>query len=173
MLLLTKFLFSFIPVIFLTKPLISQELYLRFGKEKTLFRLENTRDVFWEFLFPFDMQYRLDRFQEFTTFEGKNTGSQKIWIKTSIIGNRKNISLSYWEDIFFRCKKSIDTGITIPVPHEICEEEGFSIFRGYVYFRNTFFIIYAVWKNNLPGDDLTRIYEFLKNLAFRTSKKEF
>lgn len=61
--------------------------------------------IFWQFHFPYDFQYRILKEGNHWSFEGINIGIPKIFIKTSNLENKKNLSPLEFQKEYFHCKE--------------------------------------------------------------------
>lgn len=103
--------------------------------------------IYWEFIFPFDFQYRIFKEGNHWNLEGMNIGVPKFFIRTSIIENKKNISLLEFEKKFFRCEHIKSSILNIKNQflkknYRICNKKSFVEFKIYQYSNKIFYILY-------------------------------
>lgn len=105
--------------------------------------------ISWEFIFPYDFQYRIFKEGNHWNLEGINIGVPKFFIRTTIIENKKNISLLEFEKKFFKCEH-IERSILkienqfIKNNYQICNKNSFVELKIYLYSNKIFYILYLV-----------------------------
>lgn len=103
----------------------------------------------WQFAFPYDFQYRIFKEGNQWNLEGMNLGFPKIFVRSTVLENRKNISLQEFEKAFFNCK-TLDITLNLENHpylrnYKICQRDEFIELRSYLYFNHQYFLFYLVF----------------------------
>ncbi|MCS7205584.1 MAG: hypothetical protein NZ853_07795 [Leptospiraceae bacterium] len=152
--------------------LYPQNLYIKTAKAHETFFFPITTDTYWVWEFPYDMQYRVEVFQNLRGFEGKNLGIEKFWIKSVVLQNRKGISQEDWDNFFLKCRNKA-FGELVFHQYEVCEKNQNFLLRGYVVDGNQYHIMYMLWKKDLTQEEQEKIKVFLYQIRFhKDSSKE-
>jgi len=167
-----NYIYKIIIFIIFNYSLYSQNIYNKSIRKEELLNISVDDHISWIFKFPFDFHYRLYREGNFINFEGKNIGIEKIFIRTSAIENRKQISVKRWEDSFLSCnfpyKEVFIKEIQYTLgPYRICSTGEIEQFKTYIFSQNTFYVLFLVWiKKNLSEKELKEIFRFIENIQY-------
>ncbi len=167
-----NYLYKIVLLIIFNYSLYSQNIYNRSIRKEEALIVKVDNHFNWIFKFPFDFHYKLFREGNFINFEGKNIGIEKIFIRTSAIENRKQITVKRWNDSFLSCnfpyKEVFINEIQYTLgSYRICSTGEMEQFKTYIFYNNIFYVLFLVWiKKNLSEEELKEIFRFIQNIQY-------
>ncbi len=123
----------------------------------------------WQFYFPFDFQYRIFKEGNDWNFEGINIGLPKIFIRTSTIQNKKQLSPVEFQKEYLKCKEKNDS-FTLKnhkyfSTYLFCRKGDFLEFKSYIYLNQIYDIIYITFYEKTINENF--IHEFLNSIEYK------
>jgi hypothetical protein len=155
-------------------PLFGQNIYQKTIKKNEVLTIPVDERFYWIFEFPYDFQYKIFKESNYGNFEGKNLGIEKLFIRTSVIENRKKVSLQEWQKNFFICKyplmdlipNSLEIQNQLLTNYKFCIKENLYQFKTYIFYDNKFYILYIFFQSE-NKEELKNLIDFINKIQYK------